>query len=82
MGPFFFFIKTLHHLRGSLPQPPGLGRADDTGEALYLHLMAHGCHFNKQVCVREMGEKEKWKGLCTRKRGGAGDGRMMRASLM
>ena len=32
-----------------------------------------GCHYDEQACGGEMGEKEKWSGLCTMKRGGSGD---------
>lgn len=40
------------------------------------------CHYNENLRKREMGEKEKQNSLCTMKRGGPGDRRVVRSSLM
>ena len=50
--------------------------------SLLMHRWQHRCHYHKQVCDEEMGEKEKQSGLCTMKRGGNGDMRGVRDSLM
>ena len=39
-------------------------------------------HYDEQACGGEMGEKEKWKGLCAMRRGETGDVRVVRNSLM
>lgn len=39
-----------------------------------------GSHYRGQVCARELGEKEKWSGVCSVRRGGTGKSRVVRAS--
>ena len=39
-------------------------------------------HYNGQVCVRQMGEEEKWSSLTVMKRVGTGDTMAERSSLL
>lgn len=39
-------------------------------------------HYNEQVFVREVGEKEKQDGLCSMRRGRTGDSRVARNNLL
>jgi hypothetical protein len=41
-----------------------------------------GYHLDEQVCGRKMGEKEKQKGLYTMKKGGTGNMKVVRSSLV
>lgn len=50
--------------------------------SLLTHRWQHRCHYDEQVCNEEMGEKETQNSLGTTKRGGTGDMRVVRISLM
>lgn len=43
---------------------------------------ADGCHWDKQVCGREMGEKEKPSGSCAVEISGTGDEKVVRNRLI
>jgi hypothetical protein len=59
---------------------------EETQRLLSCHVVEdtqrHTCHYEEQECDEELGKKEKWNGLYTLKRRGAGNPKVVWNSLM